>query len=274
MKYSRFEVLVLGVGLASVVGTGIMALQPRPDWIEFAGQVLILPVLVGAVHWGRKGGLAGAIGATLAYLALRLPSVVAIGLEAEVLQLIIIRTVTYGFVGIVGGELCGRIKYFFARLEDSLSIDEHTKVYNQRFMSQLLSNSLAESQRYGTIFSITIIELAPCLTAELRPARVRTLVRAVADHIRNDVRLVDDVGKLDDGRFVLRFPHTPKDGAHVAAARVRVGVRDVVGARDESVTATVLGVTEDRAAIEALVASITPPAPEAAAPDRRSPAPA
>jgi GGDEF domain-containing protein len=258
VKYSHFEALAVGVGAVTVLATVFLALQPQPDWTEIAAQLLLLPVLVGAVHWGRRGGLVAALGATLAYLILRMPNIVLSGLEADVLQLVLIRTVTYGFVGIVGGELCGRIKYFFAKLEDSLSIDEHSRVYNQRFVAQLLGNSLGEASRYGTVFSIALVEMAPTLTADLRPARVRSLVRAAADYIRNDVRLVDDVGRLDDGRFVLVFPHTPRDGAQIATRRVRSGVRDVLGAKDDSVAARVMGSVEDRADIQALLDAISP----------------
>jgi GGDEF domain-containing protein len=271
VKYSRFEWLTIAVGGVAILATAAVALQPRPDWTEIAAQLLLLPVLISAVHWGRKGGLVGALAATLAYLMLRLPSIVSVGLGPDVLQLVLIRTVTYGFVGIIGGEMCGRIKYFFARLEDSCSIDEHARVYNQRFIAQLLSTHLGEAARYGAVFSIAIIELAPSLTAELRVSRVRTLVRAVADHIRNDVRLVDDVGRLDDGRFVLVFPHTPKDGAVVAATRVRMGVRDVLGAKDESVTCTVSSSAEDGAELRALLDGIRPEEP-AVQVDRRTPA--
>jgi hypothetical protein len=251
VKYSRFEWLTIAVGGVAILATAAVALQPRPDWTEIAAQLLLLPVLISAVHWGRKGGLVGALAATLAYLMLRLPSIVSVGLGPDVLQLVLIRTVTYGFVGIIGGEMCGRIKYFFARLEDSCSIDEHARVYNQRFIAQLLSTHLGEAARYGAVFSIAIIELA--------------------DHIRNDVRLVDDVGRLDDGRFVLVFPHTPKDGAVVAATRVRMGVRDVLGAKDESVTCTVSSSAEDGAELRALLDGIRPEEP-AVQVDRRTPA--
>jgi len=264
VNYSRFELLTLGVGAVAVLGTVVSALQPTPDWVELAAQVLILVVLVGAVHWGRKGGLIGALAATLAYLLLRLPSIVKVGLEADILELVLIRFATFGLIGVVGGEICGRIKYFFARMENSLSIDESSRVYNQRFVCQLLSNKLAEATRYGTPFSIALIRIDASVTADLRPARQRSAVRAVADHMRNDVRLVDDVGRLDDGRFVLVFPHTPKDGAQVAATRVRQGVRDVLGAKDGAVTDSVLGSAEDAAGIRALIDAIGCPADQAA----------
>jgi GGDEF domain-containing protein len=256
VKYSRFEWLTIGIGAVAIGATVLSALVPRPDWIELVAQLLLLAVLVGAVHWGRNGGLVSALGATLVYLAMRLPNIVAGGAEAEVLKLLLVRGATFGLVGIVGGEICGRIKYFFARLEDSCSIDESSRVYNQRFVAQLLHSSLGSAERYGTGFSIVVLTLAPVLTEGLRPARVRTLVRSVANHVRNDVRMIDDVGRLDDGRFVMVLPHTPKDGAAVASARVRAGVRELVGAKDESVTAVVYGSADDAAAIKALADSL------------------
>jgi hypothetical protein len=139
-------------------------------------------------------------------------------------------------------------------------------VYNQRFVGRLLLGNLSSYKRYGAPFSVVLIELEPSLTAEMRPSKNVQLVRAVADHVRNDVRLVDDVGRLDDGRFVLLLPHTPRSGAEVAAARVRAGVRDTSGAKDESVTATVMDVIEDFDAIEDLLAGILPADDESARP--------
>jgi hypothetical protein len=249
VKYSRFEWLTIGVGAVAIGGTVMSALLPHPDWIELIAQLLLLGVLVGAVHWGRNGGLVSALGATLVYLAMRLPNIVAGGSEADVLRLLLVRGATFGLVGIVGGEVCGRIKYFFARIDDSCSIDES-------FVAQLLDSSLGSADRYDTSFSIVVLTLAPVLTDGLRPARVKTLVRSVANHVRNDVRMIDDVGRLDDGRFVMVLPHTPKDGATIAGARVRAGVRELVGAKDESVTALVYGSANDAAAIRALADSI------------------
>lgn len=264
MKYARFELLAVGVGAAAVIGTIAIALGSRPDWIEIAAQALVLVALVGAVHWGRKGGMIGALAATLAYLLLRLPGIMTSGLQPEVIELVLIRAATYGFIGVVGGETCGRIKYFFMRMEDSLSIDEHSRVYNQTYVRRMLENSLAAAARYGTRFSVVVLELRPRLTAELRASRQRSFVRAVANHVRNDVRLIDEVGRLDDGRFVVLFPHTPKEGAQIAAERVRQGVRDLVGAKDDSVTTAVFGSDDDGEAISALAASLGVAAGQAA----------
>lgn len=258
MRYERFEMLAIGVGAAAILATVVLSLQPTPDYIEIAAQLLLLGVLIGAVHWGRKGGAIAALVASLAYILLRVPNVMQAGTSADVLELLLIRIATYGLVGIVGGELCGRIKYFVARLNNDASIDETSRVYNQRFIGRLLLGNLSSYKRYGAPFSVVLIELEPSLTAGLRPSKNARLVRAVAAHVRNDVRLVDDVGRLDDGRFMLLLPHTPRSGAEVAAARVCAGVRDTIGAKDESVTATIMDAIDDCDAIEDLLAGILP----------------
>ncbi|HEX9093305.1 MAG TPA: hypothetical protein VF902_04920 [Coriobacteriia bacterium] len=262
MKYARFEWLTIGVGAAAILGTVSFSIQPRPDWIELIAQLLLLAVLVGAVHWGRKGGLFAALAATIAYLALRIPHIFS-AVTTDVVEIIAIRAATFGLVGIIGGEICGRIKYFFARLEDTCSIDEHSRVYNQRFVRQLLESNLGAARRYGAEFSVAIFAISDSVTAELRPARTRAFVRTVADHIRNDVRLIDDVGRLDDGRFILVMPHTPKAGGLVASNRVRAGIRDVLGAKDESVGASVLNSVDDLDALQALLDSLGGPQGEA-----------
>lgn len=255
MKYARFEWLTIGVGAVAILGSVSFSLSPAPDWIELVAQVLLLAVLIGAVHWGRKGGAAAALVATVAYVALRIPSMTR-GFSAEVLEILLIRAATFGLVGIIGGEICGRIKYFFARLEDTCSIDEHSRVYNQRFVLQMLESNLGAARRYGSHFSVVLLTLSPRLTEDLRPARKRAIIRAVANHVRNDVRLIDDVGRLDDERFILILPHTPKEGALIAAERVRKGVRDVLGAKDDSVLGVVYGSAEDPAELQSLVESL------------------
>lgn len=272
MKYQRFEWLTIGVGAAAVLGTlGMTAFggQAGGQWdlaVEMIAQLMLLVVLVAAVHWGRKGGLTAALAATIVYILMRIPSIRVEGAASATVELIMVHTLTYGVVGVIGGEICGRIKYLFARLEDSLSIDENSRVYNQRFLAQLLASDLAQYRRYDAEFSTAILTLSPNLTADLRQSKVATLVRTVADHIRNDVRLIDDVGRLDDGRFVMVFPHTPKSGGEVAASRVLLGVRDLLGARDESITTEVYAVPEDTDALTALADSLVPAEPETAAP--------
>lgn len=258
MKYSRFEFLMTTLGGVVILGSIFIAPAAQPQWQELLGQALILVVLAAAVHWGRDGGSVAAVAATLAYVVVRIPLLSAEGLSSTVIGMIITRMLTFGLVGILGGELFGRIKYFFARLDGSSMLDEVTNVYNRRYCGTTLKSGLGQFQRYQTPFAVALISLAPGLLVDLRPMRQKALLRSVASRIRNDIRLVDDVGYLGDGRFLLILPHTPKPGAEVAADRVRGNVRDLLGARDESVTATALGVPDDANAICDLARSLDP----------------
>lgn len=259
MKYSRFEALVLVVGIGAVAGSVLFSFQSAPVAEEIIAQALLLGVLLGAVHWGRSGGSIMALAASVIYIAMRLPLVIgAHGLSLDIATLLIIRVLTYGLIGIVGGELCNRIKYIFARLEGSSSIDEWSQVYNERFIYRALMAASGQQARYDTPYTVVLIKVAASVMDDLRAAKQRTLVRGVAGHIRGDIRLVDEAGRLDDGRFIVVLPHTPKDGGRIVAERLNAGVARVLGARDESVTTTVLGTPDDLDELAVLRDSLKP----------------
>lgn len=264
MRYTRFEKLVIITGSAAILATLALSYTAEPSIIEALSQLLLIGVLIAAVHWGRTGGTWAAIGASVIYIVMRLPLITGTaGLSTDVVLILLTRFAAFGVVGIAGGELCGRIKYIFADLESGSSIDEWTRIYNQSQASRILETIHGQYTRYGTEYSVVVIEASPNLTADLRPSKQRTVLRAVADHIRGDVRLVDEAARLDDGRFLVLLPHTPREGALVAAERIRTGARNVLGAKEESITATVLGCEEDAADMAALRESIRPAADSA-----------
>jgi GGDEF domain-containing protein len=256
VRYSRFEWLVLTVGGLTILATVASALSGRPMVEEAIAQLMLLAVLVAAVHWGRNAGSLAAVAAMLVYVAMRAPTLVADGITPDLLELIVARMVAYALVGIVGAEVFARVKYLLARIESPGNLDSDTGLYNQTYVARLVETALGVHERYKTPFSIALVSLSPALTSELKPARRRTLVRAVASHIRNDVRLVDDVGRLVDGTFVMLLPHTPKTGGEIAGGRVRQSVRELLGARDEAVILRVLAAPEDATELERLRSSI------------------
>ncbi len=259
MKYSRFELLMISLGAIVIVGSVILGPgSATVSWQEVVAQLLIVAVLASALHWGRDGGSVAAFAAILVYVIMRIPLLSQLGPTQNLIAMIVTRALTYALVGIIGGEFFGRIKYVFARIDGNSMLDEHTQVYNRTYCSQALKSGLGQFQRYQTPFSIAILSLAPGLLTDLRPSRQRLLLRSVATHIRNDVRLVDDVGYLGDGRFIIMLPQTPKTGAEIASDRVRSAIRDLIGAKDESVTSTPLGCPGDAAAICDLARSLDP----------------
>lgn len=259
MKYSRFELLMTTLGGLVVIGSVFLGSSASTvAWQEIVAQLLIIIVLAAAVHWGRDGGSIAAFAAILGYVLMRIPLLKELGPSNTLVVMISTRSVVYAIVGIVGGEFFGRIRYLFAHLDGNSMLDEYTLVYNRAYCAQALKSGLGQYQRYETPFAIAILSLAPGLLADLRPSRQRTLLRGVASTIRNDVRLVDDVGYLGDGRFLIMLPQTPKPGAKTASDRIRTSVRDLVGAKDESVSATPLGCPGDSAAICDLARSLDP----------------
>lgn len=260
MTYRRFEQLVIGIGGIAILGTAFLTRSVAFDPFEFAAQFLLLVVVVGAAHWGRKGGAIAAAIASLAYVAIRVPLIVEVGgLTTEILVMLLARIAAFGVIGILGGEVCGRVKYLFTTLEGASAIDEWSGVYNQRYAARQLGAAIARCRRYSEPFSVVLIELSSALMQDLKTSRQRGMVRGVANLLRNDVRMVDEVARLDDGRFILLLPHTPKPGGIVVAERIAPEIRRLMGARDEAVRTTVLGGVEDPAELDALDASIAPP---------------
>ena len=251
MRYPLFEFLALTVGSVSIVVAVVATLWAGSMVEEVIAQGLLLVVLVGTVHRGRRGGLVTAIFATLTYICMRVPMVMREGLSPDVVGLVLMRTLTYGAMGIGGGALVGRIHYFLARLESGTNIDVETQLFNQRFITRTLRTMVSQHEEAHRTFSVAILSLAGVATADPRPGK-RSSLRAVATYVRDQVRLIDDVARLDDGRIVLVFPLTTKPGARLAAERIRRGVGRLLGVKNESMRLDVFNAEEDLHAIRDL----------------------
>lgn len=248
MNYSQFERLVIGVGTAAVVGTILITLAATgwTDWLDLIPQVLLLPVLVVAVHGGRNSGLLAALVATVFLVLLRIPMLSSpAGATSRDLTVIVVSILAFGLAGIVGGEVCGRIKYVFARHDQSAIIDDWSRVYNQRRASELVDNARERHSRYGEPFSIIIISDMQTVLAGHRPSRQRDLVRTVANYVRGDVRMIDEVARLDDGRLLVVLPHTARNGGLIVTERLLDGVRQTLGAAENVLSARCLTAEDD-----------------------------
>lgn len=257
MKYTSFERIVLLVGGASVVATIAVTYGSELFAQEVVAQLLLLGVLFSAVHWGRRGGFVAAITASIAYIAMRIPLLPAeTGPSTETIALILTRVLVYGIIGIVGGELATRMKYVLAELETSSSIDRLSGIYNERAFARILAGAQARFERYGETYSVVIMALGPGTGDPARQGRQRAQIRSVANTIRNDIRLVDDAGRLSDGRFAVLLPHTPKTGGDVVRERLEAGVRTAIGRPDVTILAHCLGSAEDGPALADLLSRV------------------
>ncbi len=252
MKYRHFEILVAVVVAAAVLASIAFVNPSTAVSEESFAQVMLVLVLISALHWGRNGGIIAASFASLTYIALRMPMLrESLGSESDILSILGVRVVTYLVVGALGGEIFSRIKYLFARLEDSCSVDEQSGVYNQQFITHVLETSLGQHVRYGTPFSIVFIRICEAATAGLGSKQCARLTKNVADYLRNDLRMVDEVGRLDDGRFLLVLPNTPGAGAAVVAARTAERLASLVEAGEGALEVATLSAPEELARVTA-----------------------
>ena len=260
MKYEAFERLVLLLGAASVLATLAIASGTPLLAQEIVAQLLVFVVLVGAVHWGRRGGLLAAIGASLVYAAMWIFSADLTEMTPQLLALMLTRVFAYGLIGIVGGALCAKMKYVLASLEHASGVDGVTGIYSEQMLAPLLDNATARFERYVEPYSLIVIEPRQLAMRSPSNSRERALVRRVAGHIRGDIRLMDDAGRTADGRFVVILPHTDKSGGQVATDRLLKNLRTSAGANDPgSFDGHCLGAAEDATAIAKLRAGLTGP---------------
>ncbi|PKQ17273.1 MAG: hypothetical protein CVT67_00210 [Actinobacteria bacterium HGW-Actinobacteria-7] len=259
MDYGRLEKFILIIGGATVaVSTGTALASGSPETVEIIAQLLLFVVLFAAVKYGRRGGLVAAISASTVYVLLRLELVADGTLSTTALYLLSSRLLAFGLIGIAGGEICGHIRYSLASVEGRSALDEWSRVFNERWAYKTLDQARGRFRRYGEPFSIVILTMSPSVMTGVRPARQRALTRLVADTIRSDIRMVDEVARLNDGRFVVIMPHTPVDGGNVVCVRLAGIVRKTIGARDEAVTVECIGMPGAEPTVDALIDSLAP----------------
>ncbi len=258
MRYARFQALAMVLGTIAVVAT--LAVNPvaQPQPAEIAAQLLIVVVLGAAVYAGRHGGFIGALVATFVYVIMRLPLLSQMGLSADIAVMLAVRITTFAVVGVIGGEISSRIKYVFVRMEDSSFIDHDTGVYNARYAGTAIGGGVALYRRYGVPYSVALITCVPATFQDSSPRRTASRLHAIASHVRNDIRVVDDLAHLGDGRFAVLLPHTDHDGGTVCASRLVTGLLDKLSSAPGSVTARVLTANEDDAELCVLANRLAP----------------
>lgn len=254
MAYRRFEELVIALGMGAVSASLLLSMKGGISAEELMPELLLLGVLVGAVHWGRRGGFIAAACAAFIDVAYSIPTLTQpIGTDWTAVGLLISRLAAYGLVGIIGGEICVRVRHAFLRLEHEGAFDEWSSLYNQRFFGKQLDVALSRCERYNETASVVLLTISPSHSGSQRPARQHALVREIAAEILDGVRNADVVARLDDGRFALLLPHTPKRAAETVASRVRTSVRLLVSIPDDALAAVTLGAPEDLPALRFLV---------------------
>lgn len=238
LRTPGFEAMVVGLG-AVVLAVSVL-LHPGPISIkELLAQILLLVVLVAAVYGGRNTGFIASLLSSAIYVLLLLSQAADIS-NPDVLQMIAVRFAGYSLVGIVGGEICDRIRASHHRSKTAEGLDPVSRTYNQRFLAYEINAAISETNRYDTVFSLLTIDPGPKGINKPVTALDKDKIELIGEYLRNDIRVVDKVGRTDEGVFVLVLPNTPVEGAKVIAARIENSIQDLFGDTKEKVSITVM----------------------------------
>ena len=257
MTYTRFERTVVSVGAAAVLTLMVVSVLQNVPAFYLIGELLLWPVLATAVHFGRRAGFAAAIAAATVLVMVTIPAMASPGgLPVDALLFLAGCVAGYGVLGILGGEFAGRLRYLQTRLEESSAVDTWSGAYNQCFIATELGRSLAENACYGREFSVMLLALHTEQDAEQTPRQRRATARSVVNLLRGDVRMVDLVARLDDGRFFVLMPQTPASGATMAAGRLTSGLRQLLEVEPAALSVRCLSTGDDETALASLSAEL------------------
>ena len=104
----------------------------------------------------------------MAYSVPQLTQVV--GPDWATVGLLVARLAAYGLVGILGGEICVRVRHAFMRLQNEGAFDEWSSLYNPRFFAKQLDVAISRCERYSEAASVISLSSFPSSTWQVSSA--------------------------------------------------------------------------------------------------------
>lgn len=111
-------------------------------------------------------------------------------------------------------------------LERLAVTDDLTEVYNSRFLVAALRREIRRASRFNQELSIVRVDVdnLKAYNAERGDLHGSLLLKEVASLLAQQIRSFDLMARYDDDEFMLILPQTGRDGAMVAAERMRSAV--------------------------------------------------
>lgn len=212
--------MLIGLGFAVIFATIIASFHQQNDQVEILGQALFVPVLFASLHYGRRAGFISALLAALIFIVAKFNSD-SIQMSTFLPEYILARAAIYGLVGIIGGEIASRMKYILIKFEDSALIDKQTNLYSQTYTIKVIERNVQKYQRYFRSFSIAIVELQHSKFDVFNWSLRKKMILRTASAIRDNVRIVDEVGRWNECSFYIIMPDTMTADAKTAVNRVQ-----------------------------------------------------
>jgi GGDEF domain-containing protein len=222
LSYTRARALLLLAGLGILVLLAALLYVRRVDTVEVAATLLFIPVFVALVFGGIPGGVVAGALSGLGYVALRYPAIEVLGF-GSLFGVIASRFVAFVAFGGIGGWANRQLESSLTKLELYDQIDDDTGLYNARFFVQDTDLEVSRSQRYQTLFSVTVVdfpaEALDRLSSRQRKATLRELGRLLRESVRTVDRAVH-AGAGDRHRIAIVLPETGREGARIFSERL------------------------------------------------------
>ena len=210
--------MILGIVALTIVVL-IMYVR-RVDPAEVSATMFFLPVFIGFLFWGVRGGLILGVVATVGYIWLRSPAIDLVG-WSEFTGLIVTRGVGYLAFGLIGGWASDQLRDSITKLDLYDQVDSATGLGNSRSLVETVDLEKSRASRYEKIFSLVVADLPS--PAEMSRRAKRNFLTDLGDRVERSVRNVDHaVHATDGGSEVLAFvlPETSAEGARTFAAKL------------------------------------------------------
>jgi hypothetical protein len=216
----RVRALLTGIGLVILALTALILYVRSVEPIEVVATLLFMPVFLGLMFWGFPGGVILGIAAAVGYAVLRLPALDAIG-TGRFIGLALGRGAGYLAFGGIGGWAVSQIRASMEKLDLYDQIDDATGLLNIRAILQAIDMEQSRSQRYRTLFSVSLVQMPGAAFESLGRRRRATALKDLGRSVSGGIRGADRAGygvESDRHLLLVVLPETGREGAQVFSA--------------------------------------------------------
>ncbi len=120
-------------------------------------------------------------------------------------------------------QLLRRLADQNVRLEGMVTEEPQSGLYNRRALHDKMKLEISRSRRYQTPLTVAMAEIDGygALAGRLPAPRLEQVIKTLSRIFRENLRLVDVVGRYDDHTFVLAFPETASRRALAVCERLQ-----------------------------------------------------
>ncbi|SMF49747.1 GGDEF domain-containing response regulator [Pseudobacteriovorax antillogorgiicola] len=120
-------------------------------------------------------------------------------------------------------DLNRKLRRANSRLTRLSNTDHLTGLYNMRYINQQLEQEFRRAKRYGTFFSVIMIDIDHFKTVndDCDHLMGSFVISELGRQIRRVTRDVDFAGRYGGDEFIILLPETNAEGAHQVAMRLR-----------------------------------------------------